>query len=148
MIRNVLWILLMLVVLYIPHDSRAQVPSTPSSILATTTNFAVTITTGLTYQQLLPAGQNRRSLTIQNNQISGTDICYITFGQNITGQVTAGVSNTSTNFTINGNTVPAGGASLILNPGQSYTRFYPYIPSDVIYVTCSTTGDSVYVDIQ
>ena len=149
LIRITLWVLVVLLVtLEIPYDSRAQVPSTPSSVLATTNNYSVTITTGLTYQLLLPAGQNRRSLTIENNQISGTDVCYLIFGQNITSQITPGVTLTSTNLTIQSNTVTAGAASLILNPGQAYTRFYPYIPSDPIYVACSTMGDSLYVDIQ
>ncbi len=155
LMRVALWMLFLsfiilasFIILDIPYRSEAQVPSTPSSVLATTNNFAVIITTGLTYQQLLPAGQNRRSLTIQNNQISGTDVCYFIFGQNITSQITPGVTLTSTNLTIQGNTITAGAASMVLNPGQPYTRFYPYIPSDPMYVTCSTTGDSVYVDIQ
>lgn len=123
-----------------------------TALNAQTTGRSVTITTGLTYQQVLAtisAPSLRQSLTIQNNQISGTDVCYLLFGDaNIKSQVTPGTTTTSTNLTINAATVAAGGASLILNPGQTYTRFYPLVPNDAFYVTCSTTGDSVYVDTQ
>ena len=117
----------------------------PNSL--TTTNHARTITTGLTFQTILSSG-TRKSLTIQNNQISGTDVCYVIFGTNIDSQMVPGTTTTSTNFTIDANTVAAGAAAYILNPGQPATRFYPIVPSDTIYGTCSTTGDSIYVDAQ
>jgi hypothetical protein len=121
--------------------------TTPGAGAATTVNHAVTVTTGLTFQTILATG-TRKSLTIQNNQISGTDVCYLVFGTNIDSQIVPGTTTTSTNFTIGGNTVQAGMAALILNPGQPFTRYYPLVPSDAIYATCSTTGDSIYVDAQ
>ena len=111
----------------------------------TTTNGSIKIATGLTYQTLLAAAATRNSLTIQNNQASGTDICYVIVGTN---QITSASTTTSTNITIAGNTVTAAQASIVLSPGQAYTRYYPFVPSDTIYVTCTTTADSVYVDTQ
>jgi hypothetical protein len=115
----------------------------------TTVNGAITITTGLTYQTLLPAlatGTSRRSITIQNNNAS--DSCYLIFGSNIASQVTSGTTTTSTNLTIGGNTITAQKASILLQAGIPYQRYYPYVPSDALFVTCTTTGDSVYVDTQ
>lgn len=114
---------------------------------ATTTNNTAKITTGLTFQTLLSSG-TRKSLTIQNNQVTGTDVCYFLFGSNINSQVTPGTTTTLTNLTINAVTIAAGNVALVLNPGQSYTRYYPLVPSDTIYATCTTTGDTVYVDNQ
>src|SRR5262249_24941032 len=118
----------------------------PVANAASTTNNALVIATGLTYQLALSTG-TRKSLTIQNNQISGTDVCYLIFGQNITGQMTT-TTTTATNLSVNSASITAGAASLILNPGQPFTRFYPYVPNDPIYVTCTTTGDGLYVDAQ
>ena len=96
---------------------------------AVTTNSSVTIATGNTYQVVLPTvgvpPAIRRSLTIQNNQVTA-DNCWIFFG-----------TGTATKAT-----------SILLPPGQAYTRYYPYIPSDAIQATCATTGDSLYVDVQ
>jgi hypothetical protein len=119
------------------------------SLNAPTTNGTVTITQGLTYQTVFtPGATGPQELIFQNAQISGDDICFILFGQNIVSQIVPGTTTTSTNLTINGNTVTAGGASLILNPGQPYARLFPLVPGDVIFGTCTTTGDSLYVDNQ
>jgi hypothetical protein len=32
--------------------------------------------------------------------------------------------------------------------GGSYTRYYPYVPSDEIEGTCATTSDTLYIDFQ
>jgi hypothetical protein len=114
---------------------------------APTNNASIVIAAPLTYQLLLPAG-TRRSLTIQNNQALGTDVCYIIFGQNITSQIVPGTTQITDNLVINGNMIPAGGASAILNPGQPYTRFFPLTQSDPIFIACSTMGDNVYADYQ
>lgn len=106
-----------------------------------TTAWSAKITTGLTYQQLLSQGNARRSVTIQNNNAS--DACYITVG----GPVAAG-NTTSTSVTINGVSMTAQQASILLSAGQAYTRYYPFPPNDVILGTCATTGDSIYVDTQ
>lgn len=121
-------------------------PAMAQQTNAATTNGSVSVTTGNTYQTLLAAvvyPTVRRSLTIQNNNT--TDNCLLIVGTN---QVTSGTTTTSSNLTIAGNTLAASKASILLSPGQSYTRYFPYIPNDTIYATCATTGDSIYVDTQ
>lgn len=103
-----------------------------------TVKTPITITTGGTFQTALPAvatnSAARRSMTIQNNNLAkacqaagNCDVCYLYLG-------------------------PIGSAtlnnSLRLGAGQAYTRFYPYVPSDAVNVTCDTTGDFMYVDTQ
>lgn len=99
------------------------------------------ITTGLTYQQILPANGGRLSLTIQNN--NATDNCEIL----IAGPWQAG-DTTTTSRAVAGQTLTALQGSIVLLAGTAYTRYYPYIPSDPILATCTTTGDSLYVDTQ
>lgn len=95
--------------------------------VAPTTNQTVVITTGNTFQTVLTAitlNNQRRSLTIQNN--NATDSCWLFIG--------AGSATKPT--------------SILLLAGGSYTRYYPYIPSDVIQATCATSSDTMYVDTQ
>lgn len=110
---------------------------------ATTTPAPAKIAAGLTYQVLLPSVQSnqRHSLTIQNN--NATDNCEI-----IVGGPWAVGDTTSTARTINSVSITGAQAAIVLTPSQAYTRFYPYIPSDQILGTCTTTGDSIYVDTQ
>ncbi len=97
-----------------------------------TVNGSVVIATGNTFQTVLAANNKRRSLTIVNNNAS--DSCWITFGS------------------FGGTTITAGnatkGRSILLLAGGSFTRYYPYIPSDEIEATCVTTSDTLYVDLQ
>lgn len=114
-----------------------------------TVNNSAAITTGNTYQLLLASvptnSAGRRSLTIQNNQQSGTDLCFVFIGS----QIVAGTTTITTNITTGGGTIMnAGKASIVLAVGQAYTRYYPYVPSDAIFGTCATTGDTLYVDTQ
>jgi hypothetical protein len=106
-----------------------------------TVNMSAKITTGLTYQQLLPKDDTRKSLTIQNNNT--TDNCEIIFGSPFLAADT-----TATSRTVNGTSLTALQASIVLTPGLSFTRYYPHLPSDIILGTCTTTGDSLYIDIQ
>lgn len=126
-------------------------------IQAPTTNFSVSITTGLTYQLVLaaqtivepPPPSARHSLTIQNNQASGSDLCYVIVANAaLAAQITPGSTTTSSGLTVNGASIAAGKASIVLSVGQSYTRYFPYVPSDAVYATCATTADSLYVDTQ
>jgi curli biogenesis system outer membrane secretion channel CsgG len=106
-------------------------PATAQTVAATK-NGSVTIATGGTFQTVLPAvtsNSQRRSLTIQNNQTT-TDNCWIQFG----------VGVTSANATA--------AKSILLQPGQSFVRYYPYVPSDEIEATCASTSDTLYVDTQ
>jgi hypothetical protein len=97
---------------------------------AATTNGSITITAGNTFQSALAAlGVSpaiRRSLTIENNNTNG-DNCWVFVG------ATASATKAT---------------SILLTPGGSYTRYYPYVPSDNIAATCTTTSDTLYVDSQ
>jgi len=113
---------------------------------ATTTAAPIKITTGLTYQQVMPLVQsnNRHSISIQNN--NATDNCeLIIVGA---GSPWLAGDTTATSRTINSVSMTGAQASILLLPGGSYTRYYPFIPSDQILGTCASTGDSLYVDTQ
>lgn len=107
----------------------AASPALAQTINAPTVNGSVTITAGNTFQDILAAVAAppaiRRSLSIQNNNTNG-DNCWIYVG-----------SGTATKAT-----------SILLGQGGSYTRYYPYVPSDKIQGTCATTSDTLYVDSQ
>jgi curli biogenesis system outer membrane secretion channel CsgG len=95
--------------------------------VAQTTNSSVVIAAGNTFQTVLTAvtsNNQRRSLTIQNN--NAADSCWIYVG--------AGS--------------PTKGTAILLLAGGSYTRYYPYVPSDPIQATCATTSDTLYIDTQ
>jgi hypothetical protein len=95
---------------------------------ASTTNSSATIATGNTFQTILTASVKRQSLTIENNNAS--DSCWITFGTGITA----------------GNATKA--KSILLTSGGSFTRYWPYVPSDEIEATCASNSDTLYVDNQ
>lgn len=129
-----------------------------------TINNSATVKTGLTYQTLLNSIQGatpnsgasgaaglsqttqRQSLTIENNNSSGSDTCFIIIGS--TWGVVPGTTTTTSTSTFGAATVTAGQASISLAVGASYTRYWPYVPPDTIYGTCTTTGDSIYIDVQ
>jgi hypothetical protein len=95
--------------------------------VAQTANGSITIITGSAFQPVLAAvtqTNQRRSLTIENNNAS--DSCWLFIG-----------SGTATK-----------GTSILLTSGGSYTRYYPYVPSDAIQATCATPSDTLYVDVQ
>lgn len=99
--------------------------------VATTTRTPIVITAGNTFQTILAAvtsNNQRRSLQIQNN--NATDSCWLDYGIGVTA----------------GNATK--GAAFLLLPGGSFTRYYPYIPSDEIEATCTSTSDTMRVDIQ
>ena len=91
-------------------------------ISAGTVNASAVITLGNTFQTILAAG-NRQSVTIQNNMVT-TDNCWV-----FVGGGTATVAK-----------------SILLTPGMSYTRYYPFVPNDAIQATCASTNDTLYVD--
>lgn len=101
----------------------------------------VNITTGLTYQVVVVASGQRLSLTVQNN--NSTDSCWLILG----GPFVAG-DTTATSRTVNGASLTALKASILLLPGASYTRYAPYIPGDAVLGTCTSTNDSIYADTQ
>lgn len=95
-------------------------------LLYPTVNGSVTIATGSTFQSVLASSSNRQSITIQNNNTNG-DNCWLFIGANAS----------ATKAT-----------SILLGQGGSYQRYYPFLPSDNISATCTTTSDTLYVDTQ
>lgn len=90
-----------------------------------TTNVTIVIAAGNTFQTILAASTSRLNMTIQNNNTNG-DNCWLFIG--------AGSATKAT--------------SILLGQGGSYQRYFPYIPSDAIQATCTTTSDTLYVDTQ
>jgi hypothetical protein len=115
----------------------AQQPNQPSDLRVqgdaqnrSTVNASVTITAGTTFQTVLASNlgttTQRQSLEIQNNNSAGTDYCWVHIG-------------TGTPTTAN---------SIALAVGQSYTRYWPLVPSDAIQATCANTSDTLYISYQ
>jgi hypothetical protein len=132
-------ILLVLGLLLFPHFAEAQ--QVVGAKAVPTIPFPTLIVAGNTYQVLQAVSVGRRSLQVQNN--NAADSCYLIVG----GPWLAG-DTVATTRTINGVSVTAKQASILLNSAISFTRYYPYIPSDQLLITCATTGDSVYADVQ
>jgi hypothetical protein len=107
------------------------------------TNQSILITTANTYQAITVTNQPMRSLTIQNNNTTA-DNCFI----GITGLVAAGMTTTTPVTPPNLPATTAIRASILLQPGQSYSRYWPHIPLGPIVGTCAVAGDSIYVDWQ
>lgn len=116
-------------------------PARAQSALSTA-NKSISVATGNTYQAITTADNTRRMLQIQNNNTS-TDNCWV----NDDGTVAAG-DTTATSKTVNGATITAAKASILLQPGEAYTRYYPYVPDAAIVGTCASSGDSLYVGIH
>jgi hypothetical protein len=98
------------------------------TVPALTTNASVSISTGNTFQTIItpPAAPAQwRSVTIENNN-TNTDNCWIT--------VDGGAASKA--------------KAILLLPGGSYTRYFPYVPANAIQGTCQTSADTLYVDYQ
>ena len=108
--------------------AQAQTSHSGSVINRSTLNVSVVITTGGTFQTVLTSilgtSTQRQALTIENN--NATDSCNLFIG--------AGSA--------------AAGTSILLLPGGSYTRYWPYVPSDTFQATCTNTSDTLYIDVQ
>jgi hypothetical protein len=164
MIRFAVWLCAVFFALTASLPAFAQQEVRGQAQYRATINGSAKITTGLTYQTLLSSIQGatpnsgasgaaglsqttqRQSLTIENNNVSGTDTCYIIIGS--TWGVVPGTTTTSSTSTFAGGTVTAAQASITLAVGASYTRYWPYVPPDAVYGTCTTNGDSIYVDTE
>ncbi len=128
------------------------IPDAGVPVNRSTINLSAKMTATLQYQQVLPnilgTSTPRQALTIQNNNAS--DSCYLVIGQiPLAGvaQITNGVATTAS-ITVNGVSVTAIQASILLTAGGSYNRYWPYVPSDAIYAACANSGDSLYVETQ
>jgi hypothetical protein len=78
------------------------------------------------------------------NLASALDACWL----EISGTVAVG-NTLSTAVTIPGQTASTAQAvSILLNSSREYIRYSPHGPTGPIVATCTTTGDSLYVDWQ
>jgi len=92
------------------------------------TGNLVTILIGNKFQQVVPPNKGdteRRALTIQNNG-SNSDNCWVYIGSD-----KASKDN-----------------SIVLAPGKSYTRYWPFVSSDGIQATCASSSDTLYVEYK
>lgn len=114
--------------LYAPPALPAPVGQqvTGAAQVRSTNNASGTITTGNTFQQIVAANNSLQSVTIQNNN-TNTDNCWVFVG------ATASATK---------------GHSIILQPGGSWQRYWPYTPAEAINITCTTTSDTFYADWQ
>jgi PAB1-binding protein PBP1 len=119
---------LALALLLFSADARAASSISGAVVNRSTLNASVVITTGGTFQTVLNSIQGtstqRQALTIENNNT--TDSCYLFIGA---GSASAGIS-------------------MLLLPGGSYTRYWPYVPSDAFQATCANNSDTLYIDVQ
>lgn len=94
-----------------------------------TVNHSVVITTGNTFQTVLASNFNtttqRQSLTIQNNNTAAHN-CWVFLGSGAATEA----------------------SSILLTPGGSYQRYWPFVPSDAVQATCENDSDTLYVDTQ
>ena len=128
-------LLLFNTVLFSSGASYAQTPNSGSAISGvtinrSTKNVSVVIASSGTFQTVLTSilGTSvvRQALTIENNNL--TYNCYLFIG---TG-------------------TPTAATSILLLPGGSYTRYWPYVPSDAFQATCSSAAEpaTLYIDVQ
>ena len=118
------------------------IPATAQSALSQD-NDSISVTTGLTYQSIALADNNRLMVEIQNNN-TNTDNCWI----NVDGTVASGNTTASSVTNSKGVTITAAKASIVLQPGEAYTRYFPHVPLGPIVGTCTTNGDSIYAGIH
>jgi hypothetical protein len=102
----------------LPAQAYAQ--SKPMNL--NTLNSSAVITLGNTFQTVLAANSKRQSVTVQNN--NAADSCWLFVGS----------------------TTATAAKSILLLAGQSWSRYYPYVPSDALQATCANTNDTLYID--
>ncbi len=112
------------------HNQTPAQPVSGAPINRSTVNNSTTIATSGTFQTILASTQVsnttiRQAITIENNNAAGPN-CWIFWG---TG--TATTSN-----------------SVLLPVGGSYTRYWPFVPSDALQATCGANGTTIYVEVQ
>ena len=96
-----------------------------------TVNSSLTIANSTVFQLILPSNTAsntvRQALTIENNNTSGN--CRVFFGVNTGAAISAATST-----------------AILLLPGGSYQRYWPFVPSDPIWATCDS--GTIYVEVQ
>jgi hypothetical protein len=90
---------------------------------------AVTILTANKFQQVLTANKanapERRTVTIENNNSNG-DSCWVYVGSDSASK----------------------GGSQELTAGETYVRYWPFVPPDGIQATCASSSDTLNIEYQ
>ena len=90
------------------------------------TGSAVTIEIANKFQQVVPAtGAKRKALTIKNNN-TNNDSCWVFIGSGRASK----------------------DDSVVLAPGATYVRYWPFASSDAIQATCASSSDTLLVEYQ
>lgn len=91
------------------------------------THTLVTIVTGSIFQQVLASSTTDRwMLRITNNNTNG-DTCWVFVG---------------------GGRASKEKSDEVLTPGKEYERYWPFVPSDIIQVTCASSSDTLDLEYQ
>lgn len=91
------------------------------------TDSLVTIATGNKFQRVLPSSTtDRRLLRITNNNTNG-DTCWVFVG---------------------GGRASKDEGDEILTPGKESERYWPFVPSDEVQVTCVSSLDTLAVETR
>jgi len=119
---------------YAQNADNSALVASGQVINRSTVNSTATITTSGTFQTLLSSiiGAStsqggpviRQALTIENNNPAGPN-CWVYIGPTASATIAA---------------------SILLPVGGSYTRYWPFVPSDNIAGTCGANGTTIYVD--
>jgi hypothetical protein len=99
----------------------------PTPVAPVPTHSLVTIETGNKFQQLLASSAaERRMLRLSNNNTNG-DSCWVFVG--------GGRASKEQSYAV-------------LTPGKVYVRYWPFVPSDTIQVTCTSSSDTLDLEYQ
>jgi hypothetical protein len=99
-----------------------------TSINTSDNHHLVTIATGNAFQQVIGSNDSateRQALIIKNDNSNG-DSCWVFFGSNKPSKV----------------------KSVIVASGDSYIRYWPFVSSDAMQATCTSSSDALYVEIK
>jgi hypothetical protein len=103
-------------------QAELQTPINPSD------NNLVTIATGNVFQQVIGSNGSaaeRQAIIIKNDNSNG-DPCWVFFGSNKASKE----------------------KSVIVASGDSYVRYWPFVPSDAMQATCASSSDALNVEIK
>ena len=107
------------IVLLLRSTAFAQTPPAPADTV-------VTIETGNRFQEILAASRTqRRMLRISNKNTNG-DGCWVFVGSGRASKE----------------------GSYLVPPGKEYLRYQPFVPSDAIQATCTSSSDTLDVEYQ
>jgi hypothetical protein len=113
----------------ISTDPKENVSSLPLQLCSPSEYCQITIVTANSFQRVLPPNKadapQRRTFTMENTNTNG-DSCWIYLGSESASKE----------------------ASQKIIAGQSYVRYWPFVPSDGAQATCASSSDTLVVFYQ